>query len=55
VVFAGLEEDAVAGSDYFDRTAFALAEADALGDPLQEVAAIAASNTITWLKAVPST
>src|SRR5213079_3075753 len=33
VVLAGLEEDAVAGSDHFDRAAFALAEADAFGDP----------------------
>src|SRR5207244_6704085 len=33
VVLARLEEDAVAGSDHLDRTAFALAEADSLGDP----------------------
>src|SRR3954453_7076906 len=33
VVLAGLEEDAVAGSDDLDRAAFALAEADAFGDP----------------------
>src|SRR3954454_23160906 len=32
VVLAGLEEDAVAGADLFDRAAFALAAADALGD-----------------------
>src|SRR3954465_2774253 len=32
VVLAGLEEDAVAGADLFDRAAFALAEADTLGD-----------------------
>jgi hypothetical protein len=33
MVFIRLEQDAVAGPDYLDRTAFALAEADALGDP----------------------
>ena len=33
VLLAGLEEDAVAGPDHLDRPAFALAEADALGDP----------------------
>ncbi len=33
VVFAGLEEDAVAGTDDLDRRAFALAEANAVGDP----------------------
>src|SRR4051812_6564995 len=32
VVLARLEEDAVAGADVFDRAAFALAQADALGD-----------------------
>src|SRR4029453_9722439 len=32
VVLAGLEEDAVAGPDELDRAAFALAEAEALGD-----------------------
>src|SRR3954451_24134153 len=32
VVLARLEEDAVAGPDLLDRTVFALAEADALGD-----------------------
>src|SRR3954453_19931125 len=32
VVLAGLEEDAVAGADDLDRSALALAEADALGD-----------------------
>src|SRR4051812_10671299 len=32
VVLAGLEEDAVAGADLFNRAAFALAAADALGD-----------------------
>src|SRR5881398_183060 len=32
VVLAGLEEDAVAGADLLDRSAFALAAADALGD-----------------------
>src|SRR3954452_24241912 len=32
VVLAGLEEHAVAGADLFDRAAFALAAADALGD-----------------------
>src|SRR4051794_33210340 len=32
VVFAGLEEDAVAGADDLDRPALALAPADALGD-----------------------
>src|SRR3954453_7320049 len=32
VVLAGLEEDAVAGADDLDRAAFALAEANALGD-----------------------
>src|SRR3954466_9368149 len=32
VVLAGLEEDAVAGVDRFDRAAFALTEPDALGD-----------------------
>src|ERR1044071_573469 len=33
VVFAGLEEDAVAGADDLDVAALALAEADAFGDP----------------------
>src|SRR5437868_4783975 len=33
VVLAGLEEDAVAGPNHVDRAAFALAEADAFGDP----------------------
>src|SRR5205823_9953336 len=33
VVLGGLEEDAVAGSDRFDRAAFALAQANAFGDP----------------------
>ena len=33
VVLARLEEDPVAGADGLDRPAFALAEADALGDP----------------------
>ncbi len=32
VVLAGLEEDSDAGSDLFDRGAFALAAADAFGD-----------------------
>ena len=32
VVLAGLKEHAVAGPDDLDRAAFALAEADALGD-----------------------
>jgi hypothetical protein len=32
VVLAGLEEDAVAGADDFDRPACALAESGALGD-----------------------
>jgi len=32
VLFTGLEEDAVAGSDDFDRSAAALRDADALGD-----------------------
>jgi hypothetical protein len=32
VVFAGLEEDAVAGSDDLDGAAAALGESDALGD-----------------------
>src|SRR3954454_3382687 len=32
VVLTGLEEDAVAGADDLDGAAFALAEADALGD-----------------------
>jgi hypothetical protein len=32
VVFTGLEEHAVDGADHLDRAAFALAEADALGD-----------------------
>src|SRR3954452_829392 len=32
VVLAGLEEDAVAGADLFNRAAFTLAAADALGD-----------------------
>ena len=32
VVLAGFEEDAVAGADHLDRTALALAQADALGD-----------------------
>src|SRR6266550_3005202 len=32
VVFAGLEEDAVAGADDLDGAAFALAESDAFGD-----------------------
>jgi hypothetical protein len=33
VVFARLEEDAVAGADDLDSAAFVLAEADAFGDP----------------------
>src|SRR5436190_775763 len=33
VVLAGLEEDAVAGTDLLDRAAHAPAEPDALGDP----------------------
>ena len=33
VVLARLEEDAVSGADDLDRTALALAETDALGDP----------------------
>ena len=33
VVLAGLEEDAVAGSDQLDAAALALAEPDTLGDP----------------------
>jgi hypothetical protein len=32
MVLAGLEEDSVAGADLLDRSALALAEADALGD-----------------------
>ena len=32
VLLVGLEEDAVSGADDFDRSAAALAQADALGD-----------------------